>query len=291
MSDDIKAWVEDQHMRKRRVILITSGGTRVSMELNAVRFLENFSTGMRGAISVERFIDAGYGVCFLHRESSLFPWSRVLPSGNVLLDKFEINGDDVQLSDNIKQPMLQGLRSYKSAIQNNQLFVINFTTLSEYIRLLRIASQAISLIGTDAIIYLAAAVSDFYIPACDMQEHKIESTEKGITISMKAVPKMMAHLVNEWAPKAFVVSFKLETNEEILIDRAKNALSKYHHQVVIANVMKTRRKKVIIVTRDKEIDLCITDEEEKDGMVLEDKFIPVIIDMHYMFLTNNNNNN
>jgi phosphopantothenate-cysteine ligase len=35
------------------VILITSGGTSVPLEKNSVRSIENFSTGMRGAISAE----------------------------------------------------------------------------------------------------------------------------------------------------------------------------------------------------------------------------------------------
>lgn len=36
-----------------RVVLVTSGGTAVPLERQTVRFLDNFSTGSRGALSAE----------------------------------------------------------------------------------------------------------------------------------------------------------------------------------------------------------------------------------------------
>ena len=51
---------------------------------------------------------------------------------------------------------------------------------------------------------------------------------------MKMVPKMLSPLVKDWAPKAFIISFKLETDPSIIIDRARNALEVYRHQVVVA---------------------------------------------------------
>lgn len=38
------------------IVLVTSGGTSVPLEKNTVRSIENFSTGTRGAISVEHFL-------------------------------------------------------------------------------------------------------------------------------------------------------------------------------------------------------------------------------------------
>ena len=35
------------------IVLITSGGTTVPLELNTVRFIDNFSSGERGAVSAE----------------------------------------------------------------------------------------------------------------------------------------------------------------------------------------------------------------------------------------------
>uniref|UniRef100_A0A452VJE5 Uncharacterized protein n=1 Tax=Ursus maritimus TaxID=29073 RepID=A0A452VJE5_URSMA len=59
-----------------------------------------------------------------------------------------------------------------------------------------------------------------------------------IQITMKMVPKMLSPLVKDWAPKAFIISFKLETDPSIVIDRARNALEVYRHQVVVANIGK-----------------------------------------------------
>lgn len=50
----------------RRVVLVTSGGTKVPLEARPVRFLDNFSSGRRGATSAEAFLAAGYGVLFLY---------------------------------------------------------------------------------------------------------------------------------------------------------------------------------------------------------------------------------
>lgn len=48
------------------------------------------------------------------------------------------------------------------------LLMVDFTTLSEYLFLLRAAAQFMSCCNEQALIYLAAAVSDFYIPKDSM---------------------------------------------------------------------------------------------------------------------------
>lgn len=42
---------------------------------------------------------------------------------------------------------------------------------------------------------------------------------------------MLAPLVSLWVPNAFVVSFKLETDENLLIVKSRDALNKYKHKV------------------------------------------------------------
>lgn len=54
------------------------------------------------------------------------------------------------------------------------------------------------------------------------------------TISLQIVPKMLAPLVSLWVPNAFVVSFKLETDENLLIVKSRDSLNKYKHKVTIA---------------------------------------------------------
>lgn len=57
------------------LVLISSGGTKVDLEKNSVRSLENFSTGTRGARSAEYFLKAGHPVIFFHRSGSYCPFA------------------------------------------------------------------------------------------------------------------------------------------------------------------------------------------------------------------------
>ena len=60
------------------VALVTSGGTVAPLEVETVRFLDNFSTGTRGAIAVEEFERRGYACVHLRRTGSASPFGRVL---------------------------------------------------------------------------------------------------------------------------------------------------------------------------------------------------------------------
>ena len=66
------------------IVLITSGGTTIPFEQNMVRFIDNFSAGTRGSASAEYFLQNGYAAIFLHRSSSLKPFSRHLTTENIL---------------------------------------------------------------------------------------------------------------------------------------------------------------------------------------------------------------
>merc|ERR1712224_1100939 len=50
-----------------------------------------------------------------------------------------------------------------------------------------------------------------------------------------------------WAPRAFVVSFKLETNRAILLAKAAGALAKYDVDVVCANLLQSYKREVTLV--------------------------------------------
>ena len=66
------------------IVLVTSGGTTIPFEQNMVRFIDNFSAGTRGSASAEYFLKTGYATIFLHRASSLKPFSRHLTTDNIL---------------------------------------------------------------------------------------------------------------------------------------------------------------------------------------------------------------
>lgn len=82
-----------------------------------------------------------------------------------------------------------------------------------------------------------------------MPHHKMQSSE-GLELKLDQVPKMLAKLTSEWAPKSYVVSFKLETDEAILIKKAENSIISYNVNLVIANLLHTRRDSCLIVERN-----------------------------------------
>ncbi|KAM6927579.1 phosphopantothenate--cysteine ligase [Xenentodon cancila] len=276
----------------RRVVLITSGGTKVPLESRTVRFLDNFSSGRRGACSAEYFLDSGYAVIFLHRHRSLYPYTRMFLTINMLdvlqfrgAEGASANSGDVVVNQQLLPNIAKALKRYNEVKDGKLLLPIEFNTLSEYLHLLKAAAQALSSIGSKAMFYLAAAVSDFYIPASEMPEHKIQSSNGPLQLSMKMVPKMLSPLVKDWAPQAFVTSFKLETDATILIDKARRALETYRHQAVVANVLDSRRGYVVVVTPETQAELILTDEDVKNEVEIEDRIVSNLTSAHANFIT------
>lgn len=140
----------------RRVVLITSGGTKVPLESRTVRFLDNFSSGRRGASSAEYFMDSGYAVVFLHRHRSLYPYARMFSNIN-MLDALKFSGGDgasgnsgeVVVNQQVLPDIARALKRYQEVKEGRLLLPIEFSTLSEYLHLLKAAAQALSAIGTD----------------------------------------------------------------------------------------------------------------------------------------------
>lgn len=148
----VRDWAAAQVARGRRVALVTSGGTQVPLETRAVRFLENFSSGRRGAASAEQLVREGYGVCFLHRARSVFPWARALPPhGPALLDALRLTPGPppgVAAAPAALPVLLPALREYQRATEAGALLAIEFTGLIEYLALLRAAARALAPLGT-----------------------------------------------------------------------------------------------------------------------------------------------
>lgn len=280
-----RAFIELHVEANRRVVLVTSGGTTVPLEAQTVRFIDNFSAGTRGATSAEYFLEQGYAVIFLHRQYSLLPYSRHYShSTNCFLDFMdEASASDSPDSDNgpimvrdeYQTEMRDVLRKYRYAKQNNRLLLLPFTTVSEYMFELRSMAKLMRPLGANALFYLAAAVSDFFIPRSRMAEHKIQSSElpphmqgsavedeiytgenqeqpshrKKLVVNLDPVPKFLHQLVDGWAPEgSMVVSFKLETDPSLLVYKARTALQRYSHHLVIGNLLSTRKWEVVFIT-------------------------------------------
>ncbi|KAH8599225.1 phosphopantothenate-cysteine ligase [Bisporella sp. PMI_857] len=268
----------------RRVVLVTSGGTTVPLERQTVRFIDNFSAGTRGATSAEYFLETGYAVIFLHRQFSLLPYSRHYSHATDCFLDFLHEGPDgsVVANEEHQNKMLKVLRQYNFAKEKKLLITIPFTTINDYLFVLREIAQLMRPLGPRGLLYLAAAVSDFFVPPERMVEHKIQSTNatetqtqkdegakeeeeafdnfdsspavprsKRLIVDLDPVPKFLKNLVDGWAPEGMIVSFKLETDPEILVHKAQYSLDRYQHHLVIGNLLSTRKWEVVFVAPGK----------------------------------------
>jgi phosphopantothenate-cysteine ligase len=223
--------------------------------------LDNFSAGTRGATSAEYFLAAGYAVIFMHRQFSLQPFSRHYShSTNPFLDFLYIEEDEHANPSSTHSPRISVtpaqrpllatvLRAHQDAQQKKTLLTLTFVTIDDYLFLLRAVSEQMAVLQRNALYYLAAAVSDFFVPTRKLSEHKIQSGKGSLLIEMDQVPKILKPMVSEWAPTGFIVSFKLETDPNLLIPKARSALDRYGHQVVIGNDLNNRKYEVVFVSR------------------------------------------
>lgn len=284
----LKEFCERHNKSGRRIVLVTSGGTTIPLEHNTVRFVDNFSAGTRGAASTEYFLEHDYSVIFLYRAKSLEPFTRHF-NGQKFMDMLLIQNSGPNTTISVKPDNVDVLapilESYKTVQEGGRILYITFTTLSDYFWLLRAACECLTIFGNRALLYLAAAVSDFYIPSSEIPTHKIQSAAGVPNIQLQLVPKMLAPLVSLWVPHAYVVSFKLETDENILIRKAREALNKYKHKLVIGNMLQTRRQKVVFVTHDNSYECMLTREQMLNGLEIEDLIVSNCIACHDQFVS------
>lgn len=139
--------------------------------------------GTRGATSAEYFLRAGYAVIFMHRQFSLQPFSRHYShSTNPFLDFLELEDDQhsphkshIAVRPTDPEHLLRVLSQYKTVQKAGTLHTVTFVTVNEYLWLLRALSSELSALGRGALYYLAAAVSDFFLPRERMVSAMIEN--------------------------------------------------------------------------------------------------------------------
>ena len=113
----------------------------------------------------------------MHRQFSLQPFSRHYShSTNPFLDFLEIehassdhSNPRISVAPEKRHDLLEVLTAYKSVQTSRTLHTLTFVTVNDYLWLLRAVSQELSmLLKRKAMFYLAAAVSDFFLPSQKM---------------------------------------------------------------------------------------------------------------------------
>lgn len=202
----------------RFICVVTSGGTQIALEQRAVRTLENFSTGLRGALMTEELLQETnlrpYGVVLLVRKGAVLPYAR-----NFSVDTFSealafsATAVGVELYNRRAKESCKRLRE---VINEKRIFVAEYTTVQEYLFSLKHIARRCMPLKERAMFCLAAAVSDFYIPPSELSGHKLEAVDGILTLRLHQVPKCLGLLSSNWAPNAFIVSFKVSNDRRTL---------------------------------------------------------------------------
>mmetsp|Transcript_36595 Transcript_36595/g.105215 ORF Transcript_36595/g.105215 Transcript_36595/m.105215 type:complete len:446 (-) Transcript_36595:1-1338(-) len=353
LQEQLQKFTQTHVAHHRPIALVTSGGTCV--DLDSVRNLENFSTGTRGAISVECLLRKGYAVIHLWRQSSASPYGRLVASecgqkpqegiSCQTVGKLFVGAGDTELDaeDQMVQSVLQqdpwlsdpsttmngtstsssnnntksntakksktairlhrrlehssrlqsALEERRVALQEQRLLTVPFVYVEEYLAKLQLICQALKASQSLVLIYLCAAVSDYYWP--DKSPHKIDSSTETLKLELSPVPKVMGLLRSTWAPQAYVVSFKLETDATVLQRKAERNIVKYGCHMVIGNLLETRYQQVLIIRPPKD-DPALPDTEwppiqplQKSSMhpdSLEQQLVDVVVQSHFEYIAN-----
>ena len=85
----------------------------------------------------------------------------------------------ISVKDESTPSLMNVIQKYKKVQQEGRLLHVEFTSLSDYLHLLRACSLTLANLGNSALLYLAAAVSDFYIPKDKMVRISLILCEKG----------------------------------------------------------------------------------------------------------------
>ncbi|KAK9930677.1 hypothetical protein M0R45_027706 [Rubus argutus] len=234
VSEKLEEFVKKNLLRSgnggaRRVVCVTSGGTTVPPEQRCVRYIDNFNSGHRGATSTEHTTSKSlnrqdYAVIFLYRRGTCQPYCRSLPD-DPLLECLEIlDESNIKVHQSHSQAVRNAITKTHAAVAEGLLLKLPFTTIFEYLQMLQMVAFTLRSIGPHAMLYLAAAVSGFYVPWKSMAEHKIQSGSGPLDMRLVQVPKMLLVLRKDWAPMALCISFKLETDPKDSVREADMAL-------------------------------------------------------------------
>jgi phosphopantothenate--cysteine ligase len=207
-------------------ILITSGGTKIPID--SVRSITNMSKGTFGAKLAKEFLNRKNFVTFLTHKSARTPM------------KTEINLDE-QIDFNSlleKYQWAQSVSSYYDELQ--------YDTFWEYADCLE---RIIKDENPDAVI-LAAAASDYETNPTDGKVR----TSAQMNIELKALPKLISKIRNEWNYGGVLVGFKLlvGSTEEELVESARKSVVENQCDFVIANDLndvKAGNHKITIVRK------------------------------------------
>ena len=262
-------------LHKRKVVLVTSGGTLVPLESLPVRYLDNFSTGTRGAACVEHFVRLGYAVIHLTRDGSCPAFARhlaplwhssstpdsspsPLPASShpfaltaAAMGAVHVDASEGRLclgSAPASESLKRQLARYTDAVASHRLLVLPFSSLSSYAHTLHTVLTLLAPLSSRVLLVSAAAVSDWFLPLTRLTHGKVSSGE-ALNLRLEPVPKLLP--MARWlCPHSVCVSFKLDVEWEGLEGKGRRAIEEYGMNVVVLNELRTRYDRVVLLYED-----------------------------------------
>jgi phosphopantothenate-cysteine ligase len=81
---------------------------------------------------------------------------------------------------------------------------------------------------------------------------------------------------------------QLETDVNLLVPKARQALNRYGHQVVIGNMLNTRKQTVTFITQNTEKVLSLTQQDLQSDVEIESLIIPQLAHIHEHWIESGN---
>lgn len=82
--------------------------------------------------------------------------------------------------------------------------------------------------------------------------------------------------------------WQLETDVNLLVPKARQALNRYGHQVVIGNMLNTRKQTVTFITQNTEKVLSLTQQDLQSDVEIESLIIPQLARIHEHWIESGN---
>ena len=124
-----------------KIACVTSGGTAVPLEKDSVRFIENFSKGTRGARSCEQFLDQGYVVIMIVRDTADKPFKSVFGDRKSWLDLIQGDKSWVGIRKKFQDKVKQNHGKWTAVKKKNRLLTLQYSTIFEYLYLLQLVNH------------------------------------------------------------------------------------------------------------------------------------------------------
>ncbi|TMW63354.1 hypothetical protein Poli38472_002295 [Pythium oligandrum] len=282
---DVHEFIQKQLIdsnQKRGIALVTSGSTIVPLDRANNTFVDESPQVQeyQGPACAEYLLHLGYAVIFVHREDSLQPFSRHFQKyiGNgAFMEMLHMRGDQVVM-DGLDQTQKSRFENIVTVYNESKHRLLNipFTSVQQYLHLLRLTTKAINVVKSRAIAILAASVMDFHVPLPDIDAPR--KKDSNFSVSFVRVPNLIRKIRKEWCPKAFLVTFKHHLKDSEMIEAAHADLEKWGVNVVACTNRHDHPNQISLVTEQEDsIVSCAEDED------INDAFASTITEMHRNF--------